>query len=152
MTFSNEPVEVESILAATDITGFARAAAAKGDLETFKLLAEVCSLIGDEVERAGGNVIKFIGDSSLIIFPSDAPHVAVSALRAVQARAADLMPRFGPDCHLHVRLHVGKVACGLLGTAVDKRCDVIGRAVNELFLMPNEEFLISGELQRRLAR
>ncbi len=152
MTFSEQPEESVMILAVADIAGFVRAAKLKTSLQTFELLAEFYDLVGVIIEAAGGRVIKFIGDASLIVFPSDIPEQAVTALRTLQARADGLLARFGPDCRISVRLHVGKAASGFLGMETDKRFDIIGQPVNELFLMPEAEFTISRELQQLLDR
>ena len=152
MTLPDPPKESDLILAVTDIAGFARAAKPKPSLQIFELLAEFYDLVGTIIGAAGGRVIKFIGDASLIAFPSDTPQQAVSALRTLQARAGGLLARFGPDCRISVRLHVGKVACGFLGTETDKRFDISGEPVNELFLTPGAEFTISPELQQLLDR
>lgn len=45
--------------------------------------------------------------------------------------------------------YIGLAVCGPLGTAGDKRFDVIGNTVNELFLMPYpEDFNLSEELKK----
>ena len=52
---------------------------------------------------------------------------------------------------MYVKAHLGTVVAGPLGAAGDKRPDLIGRAVNDLFLLPAGEFVLSAALQARLA-
>ncbi len=88
MTLPDPPKESDLILAVTDIAGFARAAKPKPSLQIFELLAEFYDLVGTIIGAAGGRVIKFIGDASLIAFPSDTPQQAVSALRTLKREQA----------------------------------------------------------------
>lgn len=89
----------------------------------------------------GGEVLKFIGDGVLAIFPVDTDtrnvesmcRSALSTTRESLDRAAHLNDRRGdaPPIRFGISMHVGEVVYGNVGT--DRRLDftVIGPAVNE---------------------
>ncbi len=144
----SSPVELRLIVATADIAGFARAAQTKTDRETFDLLDEFYEIVDAVVKKADGQVIKFMGDAALMIFPIERPPGAIRALRSLRRETKNCLARFSPDCYLFVKAHVGTAVCGMIGTAAEKRFDVIGKTVNELFKMKSREFVLSSELKK----
>ncbi|WP_370693931.1 adenylate/guanylate cyclase domain-containing protein [Methylobacterium sp. NEAU K] len=106
-------------------------------------LNEHFDALGDPVARHGGEILKFLGDGFLAIFPvpdagilpcpvcASALDAAADALAANEAlnarRRAAGLPELSADCVVHF----GTVVYGNVGT--ERRLDftVIGRAVNE---------------------
>jgi adenylate cyclase len=93
----------------------------------------------DAVAAQGGEILKFIGDAMLAIFPIevDAAHTCAAALRAAElaqsALAKENQRRQGlglPQIDYGLALHIGDVMYGNIGS--DTRLDftVIGPAVN----------------------
>jgi class 3 adenylate cyclase len=88
----------------------------------------------------GGEVLKFIGDGVLVIFPigersaSTACDAAVSAVRAARAGMAHLnqarVPRNEPPLQFGLALHLGEMLWGNVGTADRLDFTAIGPAVN----------------------
>jgi adenylate cyclase len=142
--------EQQVIMASVDIAGFAKATRAIGDVELFELLEAYYQLVGDGVARAGGRVIKFMGDGALVTFPVDAPAAAVEALRVVKREVEAWLGEHPMGEWVAVRAHLGSVACGELGTADERRHDIIGHAVVELFRMRYAGFELSAALQEAL--
>jgi adenylate cyclase len=106
-------------------------------------LDEHFDAVGEPVARHGGEILKFIGDGFLAIFPVpdpgsgpcatcasalDAAEEALAANRALNARrrAAGL-----PVLEVDLVLHFGEVVYGNVGTSRRLDFTVIGRAVNE---------------------
>ncbi|NLR98075.1 adenylate/guanylate cyclase domain-containing protein [Rhizobium sp. P38BS-XIX] len=97
--------------------------------------------IGQPVVEEGGEILKFMGDSLLAIFPvqgadtAKACRVAMSAAqRAIATNDAlnlSRRERGEPEILVDIVLHLGEIFYGNVGT--DRRLDftVIGRAVNE---------------------
>ena len=97
----------------TDLEGFTRFTAEKGDDEASKLLTRHHRRVGPVVRSRGGRVVKRLGDGLLLTFPE--PEAAVlSCLEMVEAQPAPLRLRAGA--------HRGDV--------VVTRDDVIGHTVN----------------------
>jgi len=144
-----EPTECEVVVATADIAGFAKTSRNRPEQELFKMLDAFYELVGHVVYGAGGKPVKFMGDSALMIFPADKAPEAVAALRELQTQAQEIWTDFQTTCHVRIDAHAGSAVCGLLGTAGDKRFDVIGNTVNDLFLMPHpENFNLSKALKK----
>jgi class 3 adenylate cyclase len=134
-----EPMECEVIVATADIAGFTGMCRDRSEQEVFKILDEFYELVGDVVHGADGKVVKFMGDSELIIFPAGKAREVNTALRGLQTQAQEIWSDFHAKCRVRIDAHIGIAVCGPLGTAGDKRFDVTGNTVNELFLMPHPE-------------
>jgi len=145
------PTECRMIIAVADIAGFAHIFQTMSNREMFDMLDEFYELVGDVTEDAGGKVVKFGGDAALIVFPENTANQAVEALRSLKTRADGWLSQLDPSAQVYVKAHVGSVVCGPLGTAKEKRFDVIGAPVMELYMSPSEDFVLSPELQRAIA-
>ncbi len=97
----------------TDLSGFTRFTAERGDAEAAALVAEHQRVVGPIVRSRGGRIVKHLGDGLMITFP--APEAAVlAAVELVEAVDAPLQLRAG--------IHVGE--------AVVTHDDVFGHVVN----------------------
>jgi class 3 adenylate cyclase len=137
---------VVRIFAVAQALGATRACAARGDAAMFQALQRYYTLVTDNVRRAGGTVIKFMGNGALLLFPADSPDVVVEVLRVVQSKGTDLWRNFDEACSLQVKVEIGPVVEGLLGPPGDERLDIIGGALNSLIKTPWDDFQISSEL------
>ena len=125
------------------------------------------SAMGGPVESADGDILKFIGDAMLAIFPVDELeycHVkarrALTAAAEAQARLAalnDARRESGQQpLACGIALHIGDVFFGNIGAPARLDFTVIGQAVNcaarieRLCKELGEPLLISGELARYL--
>jgi len=130
-----------------------RAALLYADLRGFTLLSETAApaaviaaldawfdRIGLAVQAFGGEVLKFMGDGLLAIFPvgGDSPRAACdAALRAVVAARAGMAHLDGtrtaqglPPLPFGVALHLGEILWGNIGAADRLDFTAIGPAVN----------------------
>jgi adenylate cyclase len=97
-------------------------------------------IMSDAVSEHGGEVLKFIGDAMLAIFPrtgadsETAPARALKAARKAEQAAAsangERERRGEPAIRYGIALHVGEVLYGNIGGAGRLDFTVIGRAVN----------------------
>ena len=125
--------------------------------------------VAGPIENAGGDILKFIGDAMLAIFPiEDLEYCRVKARRALaaaaeaQARLASLNEARREAGHrplaCGIALHVGDVYFGNVGAPVRLDFTVIGQAVNcaarieGLCKELGEPLLISGDLARYIDR
>jgi adenylate cyclase len=128
-----------------DLRGFTALAAREDPLRMVGWLDEHLEAAGGPVAERGGEVLKFLGDGLLAVFPDGGPpgnaaegDACVRALAAAEdalARTAALnagrRARGGPELGLDVALHHGEVVYGNVGAARRLDFTVIGRAVNE---------------------
>jgi adenylate cyclase len=96
----------------------------------------------DELPRShGGEILKFVGDGLLAIFPVTDPDevartaatalmAAQEALAALRARNARATPAGEPPLEIVIALHYGTVIYGNIGAADRLDFTVIGPAVN----------------------
>ncbi|MDX6607764.1 MAG: hypothetical protein QOD14_2304, partial [Solirubrobacterales bacterium] len=118
-----------------DLSGYT-AAAERMDPESVKaLVGRTLRLLGEEIERFGGSIDKFIGDNVMGVFGApvaheDDPERAVRAGLAMQAamEGANRQSRekYGVGFSLRVGINSGEVMAG----AVGDRYTVMGDAVN----------------------
>lgn len=100
-------------------------------------LNEYFDAMGGPVERHGGEILKFVGDGMLAIFPLESPgacaralQAATEARRAIVALNRDYASREREPLSYGLALHVGDVMYGNIGTASRLDFTVIGPAVN----------------------
>lgn len=136
-----EPGEtIRAALLYADLRGFTELSEAAAPQEVVAALDAWFDRIAGAVHAFGGEVLKFIGDGVLAIFPigeRDAPTACDAALRAVAAARAgmDHLDRNRaaeglPPLPFGTALHVGEMLWGNIGTADRLDFTAIGPAVN----------------------
>ena len=138
--------EGERIAAAilnADLKGFTNLTEREDALQVVGWLNEHFDAIGNAVNARGGEILKFMGDGLLAVFPVSDPDarpcvICEEALLAAEeaiAANADLNRRRSaigePRLDVDVVLHFGEVVYGNVGATRRLDFTVIGRAVNE---------------------
>lgn len=105
--------------------------------DVIDLLNDYFDAMSDPIARHGGEILKFIGDGLLAIFPLDRPDACANLLRAVtearQAMAALNQRNNGTGrapLNYGIGVHVGDVMYGNIGSTTRLDFTVIGPAVN----------------------
>ncbi len=131
--------EIHAILLYCDLRNFTPISEQHDQKEVIDLLNRYFETIAEPVQREGGEILKFIGDGLLAIYPCPANHIrdctaAASALaasleaqRAMEALASEVT---GIELQCGIALHVGDVQFGNIGAADRLDFTVIGPAVN----------------------
>ena len=118
-----------------DLSGYT-AIAERLDPEAVKALVDrFLGRLGEEVERVGGRVDKYMGDAVMAIFGApvaheDDPERAVRAAVGMQAAMAELNQRLLSDHGIEFALCVGVNTGEVLAGKVGEDYTVIGDAVN----------------------
>ncbi len=142
----------------SDLRGFTRLSQTRPRDELLDLLNGYFDVMADAVLGEGGEILKFMGDGLLAIFPLETPQACSRAFRAARAAVAG-MRRFNADrgargeerVGFGIALHRGDVMWGNIGAASRLDFTVIGPAVNiterlqELAKELRTEVLLSGE-------
>ncbi len=162
--------QIYAIVYYCDLRGFTELAASRSLNETIALLNDYFDAIGGAVERHGGEILKFMGDALLAIFPCDSGaerncRKASEALVAVEEGLAELAIlnerralEGKPLLRAGAALCVGDVLYGNIGVADRLDFTVIGPAVNLAARMQalcselGAEILLSEEVCHRLPR
>jgi class 3 adenylate cyclase len=142
--------EVPLLIAFADLTRFFVQSQRVSDLDLADTLDAFYECVAVPVDKAGGRVVKFIGDAALIVFSEDAVDRGVEALLQVKDAVDDLMERRRWDCRLTVKAHFGTTVAGPFGAAGAKRFDVIGKAVNTAATLEGSGVTLSVAAFRKL--
>lgn len=144
-------LEIEALVfAITSVSAATVAGRAHDDREMAAVLAEYYALVAEAVRPSEGRVVKVIGDGVLVVFPLHRANDAVQALRGVQSPATALWAEVDPRCRVQIKIGSGRVATGAMGPPGAERFDIYGTALNDLFKMPADDFVIAPELADRL--
>jgi adenylate cyclase len=123
-----------------DLRGFTQLGDSMPPGELVALLDRYFECVAGPIEDAGGEILKFVGDAVLAVFPcEEAPGAvaerALAGARAALAALADFSAlqklEQKPELHMGVSLHVGEVFYGNIGGRARLDFTVIGAAVNE---------------------
>jgi adenylate cyclase len=132
---------IEAVIWYCDLRGFTRASDTMPRDAVIALLNDYFGEMGAAVAAAGGEILKFMGDAMLAIFPVEKPEARrETAGRAARAAAAatrgiaqanqrrtdnrERLIKFG------LALHIGEVMFGNIGASARLDFTVIGPAVN----------------------
>ena len=124
-----------------DLRGFTRLADSTPPEKLIGILDDHFDAMAEPVVARGGDVLKFMGDGLLAVFPigeersaDDACAAAVDAAVEALARNADVNQAQPDDAglSLDVALHLGEIFYGNVGSARRLDFTVVGPAVNEL--------------------
>ncbi|MEQ1912009.1 MAG: adenylate/guanylate cyclase domain-containing protein [Vicinamibacterales bacterium] len=129
--FASTPV----VVLVADLDGFAKLFKTRTDAEMASFLDQYYVVAEDLVDRAGGRIVKFIGDALLAVFPEAEAPAAVSAAAKLRREVEELGQRMGMRVRLGVSVHMGPAVETELGKGPSRRRDVIGRTVNQTFLL-----------------
>jgi adenylate cyclase len=132
---------IRAVLWFADMRGFTRLADSTQGLEVIALLDEVFETLTAPLRSRGGQVLKFMGDGMLAIFPLRAETQAETCRVAIEAareamHTLDAVNRLRaaagrPIAEVDLALHIGEVLYGNVGAADRLDFTVIGPAVNE---------------------
>lgn len=131
---------IEAVILYADLRGFTELSETSARDAVLALLNDWFEILTEAVTGEGGEVLKFIGDGLLAIFPAEAATMrerAAAALRAARAAIAAIDRRNrereatgAPVMRFAIALHLGEVAYGNIGAPDRLDFTVIGAAVN----------------------
>ncbi len=132
---------VRAVLWYADIRGFTAIADVSPGLVVIELLNEIFEIITAPLRQRGGQVLKFMGDGMLAIFPLLAETQAETCRHAIDAarEAMHTLDRVNraraeaskPVAEVDLAIHIGEVLYGNVGAVDRLDFTVIGPAVNE---------------------
>lgn len=130
---------VEALRAAvwfSDLRSFTARSAAMGARDTVALLNQWFGVVGEAIEAEGGEILKFIGDAALVVFPvqggddGDACRRALASAHRTRAGVQGVETPDGAPIEFGVGLSLGEVAYGNIGAPLRLDFTVIGDTVN----------------------
>ncbi|UFW90588.1 adenylate/guanylate cyclase domain-containing protein [Bradyrhizobium barranii] len=159
---------IRAVIWVSDLRNFTAISDALPPEDTLVLLNAYFEAMASAVAAHGGEILKFIGDGLLAVFPVTAgiAHASRSAVLAAEEAAARLaafnlavtVPVSRPELRAAIVLHEGEVFFGNIGAPERLDFTVIGAAVNEacrveaLTKVLGREFLMTEAVARHLHR
>ncbi len=133
--------EIEAAIWYADLRGFTPLSETLPAARLLDLLNSYFELVAAAVNPRGGEILRFMGDAMLIVFPADRQGGLGAACRAALEAAQDAFARVEevnrrrrqegcPEIHFGVGLNAGRVAYGNVGSPERLDFTVIGPAVN----------------------
>jgi class 3 adenylate cyclase len=144
------PCEQELLIGFYDLKGFMRFAEASEPIHVLELMAGYFALTAKIVQGAGGRLIKTLGDAGLVAFPANAADAGVKAMQAVQHEGSEWLASHGYRSRAVVKLHLGPVAVGKVGSPDEEIIDVYGKTVNVAASLPSTGLAMSPAVFRNL--
>ena len=101
-------------------------------LESYGFLQEMYEKLGDLVVGYGGEIVKYLGDAILSVFPAGFEIEAVACGQEMRKVFAEMVERRGlrGEIELEVGIGSGKVVVGECGHRTLRQKDVFGEEVN----------------------
>lgn len=132
---------IHAVIWVCHLRGFTALSDTLGQDEMILLLNDYFGAMTKAVANHGGEVLKFIGDALLAIFPVTATNAETAVARSALAAAADVRAALAainatraaanrPAIRFRLALHVGDVMYGNIGGEARLDFTVIGPAVN----------------------
>jgi adenylate cyclase len=133
---SGEPIS--AAIWSSDLRGFTALSDHASSASVIATLNELFDLQARAIAAHGGEILKFIGDGVLAIFPAATPeeahaaarHALAAAKETLEAVAARVVPEGEAPLRLVIALHYGEVTYGNIGSIDRVDFTVIGPAVN----------------------
>ena len=118
-----------------DVRGFT-ALSEKLGAEIIPIMNQLFEVIGEEAEQRGGEILKFIGDAMLLMFPlegrtqDDVARSMLETVRQALPRVAGIALNTGHAVSAGFGCHIGDVIYGNIGTPERLDFTVMGSCVN----------------------
>ena len=118
-----------------DVRGFT-ALSRKVGTDIIQIMNRLFEVIGDEAHQRGGEILKFIGDAMLLVYPldgrqpEDVATMLIDTVNAAHPRVAAVAKETGHDLGVGFGCHIGEVIYGNVGTPERLDFTVMGPAVN----------------------
>jgi class 3 adenylate cyclase len=135
---SNNPeqnfVPVKRVIMLVDLAGAAKAMQSE-DVKMVQFIQDYYAVCDKAVTDKGGTVIKFMGDGCLAVFSAENARNAVNTALELRSTIAALAGRYSVSVTMGANLHLASVVDAEFGVGSSRRRDIMGRGVNQAFLL-----------------
>src|SRR5262245_27987527 len=77
---------VERVITFLDLQGYRLIATTLSEAELFNFLSDYYSLVSSLVDESDGEIIKFLGDGILVIFPTSKISLSIDTLKTIKEK------------------------------------------------------------------
>jgi class 3 adenylate cyclase len=139
------------VVMAVDIAGYTKAFQTRDDEAVARFVDEYYQVCDRIITGKEGRIVKFMGDGCLATFPAESAGAALGAALELERALDDLSDRHQLRLQLGANIHIATVVEGMFGSGESRRSDIIGRGVNQTFLLGRGPgFRISEPVYRQL--
>src|SRR6185295_8165401 len=128
--------ETELVFAISSVAGSTAACATHGNIAALAMSSKYYELGFSLTKKAGGKVVKVLGDGMLMSFPVDRAKEAVAVLKELQNQGTEMWQAYDARCRVQVKASYGRLLVTKVGPPGDERDDLFGHALNMLFKLP----------------
>ncbi|EFL89221.1 adenylate/guanylate cyclase domain-containing protein [Ahrensia sp. R2A130] len=136
-----ERTSLQAVVMFSDLRGFTAFSETQSEQAVFEALDGYFEVVVQAVEKNGGEVLKFMGDGVLSVFPisatddhaercRDAANAAQNILVALASLNANRTEADKPELEIGIGINVGEVSYGNIGSQSRLDFTVLGSAVN----------------------
>ena len=144
------PTEYELLVGFYDLSGYMRHAEKTEPRQLLDMMSGYFALTGQILSDAGGRLIKTMGDAGLAAFPIETVDAGVRAFQSVRSTGREWLARQGFKADTVVKLHLGPVAIGLVGSPGQEIIDLYGKTVNVAAAVPSAGLAMTPAVFRSL--
>jgi class 3 adenylate cyclase len=144
------PTERELLVGFFDIGGFRRFAETTEPQRVLDTMAGYFAVTGRIVADAGGRLVKTVFDAGLAAFPGEDVDAAVRAFQEVKDKGEAWLAQRVGKCPVVVKLHLGPVAIGRVGSPGEEVIDIYGQPVSVAATLPGTGMTMTPSVFRRL--
>jgi adenylate cyclase len=129
---NDEIVKTERVVLFTDVHNFSIVAKTLAERQ-YEFLQELYETLGDILVGHQGELVKYLGDGFLSVFPVGLEQEAVASAIAMRKAFAEMVRRWGlpADTELEVGIGVGEVGQGVFGHRTLRQREIYGEVVNQ---------------------
>ena len=131
--YDGEPELTKLLVSFYDIDKFIELAKKVQGKDLFLLLNELSEIASESIENAGGHIVKFIGDSALIVFPETNVNGGIRTLMTLKGQLESHLKKSGLGNTISFSASYGTVVVGYMGKSPFRYLDIIGDAVQLAF-------------------
>lgn len=150
LTALEERAPMPLVIAFGDLTDYTRIARRTDDSVLAEIVDDYYGVVTRRVEDAGGQLVKFIGDAFLCVFPVEGADRGVDALLALKDEVDAQMEARGWTSRLILKVHCGTVIAGPYGPS--GRFDVLGSVVNTAARVQSRGVALTADAFRKLSK
>lgn len=144
------PTEHELLVGFYDLSGYMRYAEKTEPRQLLETMSGYFALTGQILDDAGGRLIKTMGDAGLAAFPIEAVDAGVRTFQSVRSAGREWLARQGFKADAIVKLHLGSVAIGRVGSPGQEIIDLYGKTVNVAASLPGAGLAMTPAVFRSL--
>ncbi len=146
----SEPTTRDLLVGVYDLTHYTRYCLKTPDEDVLSLMRGYFCLTGGIIQQNGGRLIKTLGDAGLAAFDAADSDTGVRCFLALKEAGDAWLRNQGYPGKAVVKLHMGPVACGLVGAPGCEILDTYGKTVNTAMLLESKGFAITPQVFRSL--